>query len=340
MSVLSASRRVIELTGFSPEGLDQALLELNYPLVLRGFGKDIPLVKAARESDDKVLSYLESFYANIPVTVCTANAGQKGRIFYNEDMSGFNFLAKRESFPVFIKALIDGKSIKNPSTMYVPSTDVAQWFPGISEENNLGIDALNPVQLLWIGNRTRIAAHYDFPRNLACCIAGRRRFTLFPPEQVANLYPGPLDFSPGGQEISLVDFENPDYERFPRFAKAMEHAQVAELEPGDALLLPGLWWHHVESLDDINILYTHWWRESPAYWGRPANALLHTIMSLRGLSQDQRSAWKHMFDYYVFNRDEHDVDPIPESARHFLSIPLDEQEARKLRAELLNRLKI
>ena len=44
-------------------------------------------------------------------------------------------------------------------------------------------------------------------------VAGRRRFTLFPPEQVANLYIGPLDLTPAGQPVSLVDQAQPDLVR-------------------------------------------------------------------------------------------------------------------------------
>ena len=41
--------------------------------------------------------------------------------------------------------------------------------------------ALGLLASLWLGNRTRIAAHYDLPDNLAVVAAGRRRFTVFPP---------------------------------------------------------------------------------------------------------------------------------------------------------------
>jgi len=100
----------------------------------------------------------------------------------------------------------------------------------------------------WLGNKTRISAHYDYPDNIACVVAGTRRFTLFPPEQIGNLYVGPVDKTPSGQAISLVDFSNPDLERFPNFELAMQAGYQAVCEPGDAIYIPSLWWHHVESL--------------------------------------------------------------------------------------------
>jgi uncharacterized protein (DUF1810 family) len=136
-----------------------------------------------------------------------------------------------------------------------------------------------------------------------------------------------------------VDFSAPDLERFPRFVQAVAQASIAELEPGDALFLPGMWWHHVEGLEAINVLYTHWWRDSSAAFGRPTNALLHAVMSLRGLSEQQRQAWKQVFDYYIFERDEDDLAAIPAAARGLLNLPLSDTEAAKLRAELLGRLK-
>ena len=134
---------------------------------------------------------------------------------------------------------------------------------------------------IWIGNRTIASCHYDAPNNLACCAIGRRRFTLFPPEQIFNLYPGPLEPTPGGQAVSVVDFANPDLEKYPRFREAIAAGQMAEVEPGDAVFIPAMWWHHVEGLSAFNTLVNYWWSTSPEFIPTPMNALYQLIWSLR-----------------------------------------------------------
>jgi len=168
-------------------------------------------------------------------------------------------------------------------------------------------------------------------------VAGRRRFTLFPPEQLPNLYIGPLDFTPAGQAISLVDFHQPDLARFPRFADALEHAQVAELAPGDVLFIPSMWWHHIEALETFNVLVNYWWRDVPAYMDSPMNALMLALMTIRDLPPAQRRIWQDVFRHYVFEPGEATTGHIPETARRVLG-PLDENRARELRARLLQRL--
>ena len=73
----------------------------------------------------------------------------------------------------------------------------------------LPVDFMTPQTNLWMGSKTNVAAHFDSSDNIACVIHGKRRFTLFPPDQIKNLYIGPLDRTPAGQSISLVDFEKP-----------------------------------------------------------------------------------------------------------------------------------
>jgi hypothetical protein len=167
---------------------------------------------------------------------------------------------------------------------------------------------------------------------------GHRRFTLFAPEQVANLYPGPMEFAPGGQDVSLVDFAAPDFNRFPRFAKALAAGFQVTLAPGDVLFMPSMWWHHVEALDELNLLLTHWWRDTPAYLGRPNNALLNAMLSIRHLPKAQRKAWQALFDYYIFADEPGGGAELPEAAQGLLRQPLDETTARALRSLIIQKL--
>jgi hypothetical protein len=168
-------------------------------------------------------------------------------------------------------------------------------------------------------------------------VAGRRRFTLFPPDQAANLYPGPLEPTPGGQAVSLVDFRKPDLDRFPRFASAMAAAQVADLEPGDVLVYPALWWHQVEALEPFNVLVNYWWNDAPTFLDTPQTTLLHALLSLRDRPEHEKAGWKALFDYYVFGPAERAGAHLPEAARGPLG-RMDETTARRLRAQLLNRM--
>ena len=182
-----------------------------------------------------------------------------------------------------------------------------------------------------------VPAHYDVAQNLACCVTGKRRFTLFPPDQIDNLYIGPLDKAPGGQPISLTTTKNFDDTQFPKFKDALKTAWVVDLEPGDALILPSMWWHQVEGLGTLNILFNYWFKNTPAFYGQPTNALHHAILSIRNLPKHERTAWQQLFNYYVFS--ENEFTHIPEHAQTLLANPMDELTARKLRAELQNKLR-
>jgi hypothetical protein len=143
--------------------------------------------------------------------------------------------------------------------------------------------------------------------------------------------------TPGGQVVSMVDFREPDFDRHPRFRDALAAGQVAELEPGDALFYPAMWWHHVEALDPFNVMINYWWNTSPAFIDTPMTTLLHAILSLRDRPEPEKQAWRALFDYYVFGDADRPAQHLPEQARGILA-PLDDVAARRLRAELLQRL--
>jgi hypothetical protein len=235
-------------------------------------------------------------------------------------------------------ALIDkAEAMPSPPLLYMPSIDIGAFFDGFGEGNALQLGGRSTRDGIWIGGRTRVAAHNDVANNVAVAAVGRRRFILFPPSQFTNLYLGPLDHSPGGRPVSMVDFADPDFERFPRFRNALDSAMVAELAAGDALFIPALWYHHVEGLDPFNVLVNYWWNDEPRWLGHPEDALYHAILAVRDLPPASRRQWQAMFDHYVFADDRLNADHLPDNARGILA-PLDAQQAQKLRHYLLRRL--
>lgn len=317
--------------------LDFDLLQGDEPWVARGLVGHWPVVKD-NANGQETLAYLQSFCSNKKTSAFLAEAEHRGRLFYNDDFDGFNFVQLDTTLEAVFAKLSALESDPLAPTLYVGSTNIDQALPGFRRDNTIDVPDAQPLTSLWVGNKSRVAAHFDYPRNLACCIAGQRRFTLFPPEQVENLYVGPWDLTPAGQPISLVDTQEPDLDRFPRFARAWESAQSAELQPGDAIYIPGMWWHQVESLSAINGLVNYWWSETPAVYGAPMDAFNHALLSIKQLPPAQRRAWKSLFDTYVFNESEEALAHIPEHARGKMA-PLHSEMARRLRAELINRLK-
>ena len=313
-------------------------MQSTQPLLLSGFVKQWPSVQKAQDSDHAIADYLRGFYRGEPLTVYEGDPSIKGRIFYNDDFTGFNFARTRQDLNTVLDKLLTNVNSNPAPTYYVGSTMVDHWLPGFRQANDIALGTDESLVSIWIGNRSRIAAHYDFPHNIACVVAGRRRFTLFPPNQIENLYVGPLDFTPSGQAISLVDSTNPDLQRYPKYKEAMQNAIVFDVQAGDAVFIPSMWWHHVESLEPFNVLVNYWWRTTPAYLGAPANALLNSLLSMRDLPQDQKQIWKALFDYYVFGDQENKFEHIPEQARGVLS-SLDFDKAQAIKAQLQKFLK-
>jgi hypothetical protein len=321
-------------------GFRERIEPLGRPVLLRALVAHWPAVEAARRSDLALCDYLRRYASGTPAEACFGHAEMRGRFFYNADFSGFNFERRSVAVGDLLDFLLQVREQPEPLYGYAGAVRMRESLPGLLEDNPSPLldSAVEQLNSIWIGNRTRISAHWDLPRNLICAIGGRRRYVLFPPDQIGNLYPGPIDFTPAGQPISLVDFHAPDWQRFPRFAAALEQAQIAVLAPGDALYLPSLWWHHAESLDPLGVMINYWWRESPTHHGAPRATLMHALMTLRELPLEERLAWRTFFDHYVFRPD--GADPlahIPPQALGVLGAMTPEHAAR-LRAQLVRAL--
>ena len=326
-----------ERGGVSPQTVADTVSGRRAPLVLRGFAEDWPAVRAGAQSDAALREHLLSHYAGATASASFGPPEAEGRLFYNSDFTATNCEQRRTTLDAVLDAVIAQCAAPRPPLIYMASTTIDTLLPGFHERHASGLEAKNPLGSIWIGGPSRIPAHQDLPDNLAVVAAGRRRFTVFPPEQLPNLYIGPLDVTPAGQPVSLADLDAPDFDAFPRLREALDAAMAAELAPGDAIFIPSMWWHHVQASAPLNVLVNYWWREAPAHMGPPQNALHHAILALRGLPPEDKAIWRQVFDHYVFSDPETAAAHIPETARGVLG-DMTEPNARRLRAYLLNRL--
>jgi hypothetical protein len=331
--------RIIE--GVTPDAIPyDEIIAAEQPAVIKGLVRDWPLARTG--SPDLAATYLKSFYQGRPILAFIARPERKGRFGYTADATQLDFESDRGLLNEYLDRIILHLHDDQAPSFYIGSTDVDRYLPGFRAKNDLVLNhpmfqANPPMVGAWIGNRTTALAHHDMSNNIACCLIGRRRFTLFPPEQIENLYPGPLEPTPGGQVVTMADIQVPDFERFPKLREALDAAEVAELEPGDALFYPAMWWHQVDALEAFNVMVNYWWNTSPQFMDTPQNTLLHALLSLRDRPAQEKRAWQAVFDYYVFGPAERAAAHLPEAARGNLA-PMDEVKARRLRNYLLQRL--
>jgi len=334
-------RPIAEYSPMDRERFEREIVAKGEPAVLRGLVADWPVVAAARQGDAGLADFLREAATDEPFEAWFGEPEIGGRFGYNEDFSGFNHGRKLATVDQLLELLLRQRGHGRPWSMYAGGIPIRRHLPGLLSGIPVPLLDTSKATLisLWLGNRTRTAAHWDLPQNLACVVAGRRRFTLFPTEQIANLYVGPLDFTLAGQPTSLVDIEEPDLDKHPRFAKALEAAQTAELDPGDALYMPSLWWHAVASLDELGAMVNFWWRDAEPPLLTPLNALYHAVITMKNLPPDELARWRVLFNHYIFGDDGEPVAHLPEKARGILGPRMPELVARvkKLLIDALSR---
>lgn len=312
-----AATRVVERGPVTAEVFNNEIRGGDRPVLLRDQVADWPLVRAGRESSAALCETLLAAATDAPVKYFEGTPSMNGRFFYSDDLLGFNFERRSASFTEFLGRLRAAEADPAPPHLYAGAIQLPANAPALTRDHDHGLitDGTEQLVSLWIGNRSRTAAHFDLPQNLACVLRGRRRFILLPIDQLPNLYVGPLDRTLAGQPISLVDFLDPDDERHPRFRDAVPHALVADLEPGDALYIPSLWFHHVETPGPLGAMMNFWWRDAPAYMFTPMITLMHSLLSIHALPDNERAAWKTVFDHYAFQVDGDPMAHVPEAAR-------------------------
>jgi hypothetical protein len=338
---MSAPAPITELSAPADDTLRAQVFTGGKPQVLRGLVARWPAVAAARAGASAFVEYLRPLDNGTPVDAILTPPQVRGRIFYNEAMSGFNFVRNKLTITAIAEQVLRYAAFAQPPAVAVQSALVRDCLPRFASDNVLTVLPAAVLPRFWFGTALTTPTHLDEWHNIGCVVCGRRRFTLFPPQQIDNLYIGPLDFAPTGAPMSLVQLAAPDLKRFPKFKTALAAAVSCELGPGDAIYIPPLWWHHVESLEPCNALVNYWWHAGggpPVAAAAGFDSLLHAMLNLRGLPAPVREAWRALFEHYVFGDPAGVAEHIAPGRAGILG-PLSPADIERLRAVLAARLK-
>lgn len=335
-----AYKKIPEYRDLSAQQFFEEIAPAHQPVVIKGFAQHWPLVAAAQETPQDFAAYLMRFYKGKKARIFVAPPAANKRFYYNDDLTGVNYIRGEERVDLFLSRLLELMDREVYPAISMQNALPSDLLPGLIEEN--ASDYFPEVEpRLWIGNEGIVSAHYDGSDNIACVVAGRRRFVLFPPEQIGNLYPGPLNFTPAGAPTSMVNLNEPDFDRYPLFKTALANAWSVELDPGDAIFIPMLWWHHVESLEKVNALMNYWWNGSSAPNATPPSpidSLNIALLAMRDLTPKQRNAWRCMFDHYLFRQGVDPTSYIPEHQQHVLG-KLSSEYVRAIKDHFIEKLK-
>lgn len=322
----------------TPEHFLRQVVEPCQPVVLRGLVKDWPAVRSAARGVHELKEHLLTFAAGGPVEVFWGDPQIAGKYYYTDDGQGFNFERRQTSFKDALETMVSLLDRPGSRSLYLGSVPASEHLPGFAASNPLPwLPGVGPR--IWLGHAANVSSHYDALDNLACVVAGARRFTLFAPELIGKLYVGPIDHTMAGQPVSLAASSGgKNLEAYPLFAQIKDQALIAELGPGDALYLPKLWWHQVESTAPFNGLVNYWWDAFSAGPDAPYTSLLLAMITLAERPLPERQAWQAFFDHYVFRTQGHPLAHLPAS-QHGVLGPLKPENYGRLRARIMQLLR-
>ena len=315
------------------EKVNRAIFEneikpLDAPVVLKGLVADWECVRLANQSPAALGTYLKQNDVGVPISMAVLSKDLDGRFFYNEDLSGFNFVTHKQSLSHMIDWCLAGKPGDVRDSVYIQAQNLDAVFPNLAKSLDMPLLDHTVRPRIWLANTVRTQTHFDTYSNIACHIAGEKTFTLFAPDQVGNLYPGPIESTPAGVPISMVELDQPDFERFPRFRLALESAVQVRLEPGDALYIPAMWWHHVQTTGPLNMLVNYWWNEGRSDVAPPFTALFMAALGFNHLPPPEKRAWQALVNHYVFETDGDPMAHLPKSAHGVFSHNMSPDEMR------------
>ena len=317
------------------------LLDSHRPAIIEGALDWWPIMATCGETQR--VSYLVDRVGENRVSYAELPAKYDGLLSYRDDDSQDpNFRTVHGTFREFCSLIQSKVGAGDSMVRYMQSLPIAEVFPSLRSEFDLSL--VTELQekgspRIWIGNGgQRTATHYDTTHNLACVVAGTKRFTIFSPDQLPNIYIGSFSKTPAGAPVSVVDPRAPDFEKYPRYKTALDQAVVVDVNAGDALFLPAYWFHHVETVGPT-ILINFWWddvatRDVSDAW----NCFKHALLTIRQLPPHRRNIFERFFTYFIFCESGDPYSHLPESQQGWAGA-LSKQTETELREDVANAIR-
>lgn len=234
------------------------------PVVLTGCLDAWPLVADLQHAGTPgaQLDILDGLVGQRKVQFTQIAPQHQGHLGYADDLTTtfeFKSTKRKVAFADFSKVLRGALTRGDGGAVYMQSVPLGT-FPALPPlvPDLPYLQAITGYRQLWIGSGGHVVnLHFDPTHNLIAMLAGEKRITLVPPDNLADMYPAPLDRRLGDAIGSRIKLLSLDPDKFPLALDHLARAQVATLGPGDVLYIPPMWWHHVESFG-LNVMINKW----------------------------------------------------------------------------------
>ena len=125
------------------------------PVVLKELVADWPFVRAARDSRVALAGLIKGLDAGRQPHVIETPAGMNGRIFYSDDLAGFNFTRRPAGLSATIDRLLALAGAADAPAIFLESMSGKAYLPGFPDSHRMPLLDESAEPRIWIGNAVR-----------------------------------------------------------------------------------------------------------------------------------------------------------------------------------------
>ena len=153
---------VTEFHDVDRERFERDIVPRGRPAVLRALVAGWPAVQAAGESNEGLANFFRERSSDVPFEAWFGAPEIGGRFGYNADFDGFNHERRLATVEQLLDLLLRQRGHEAPFSMYAGGIPIRKHLPGLLPSIPMPLlDSEREMLIsLWLGNRTRTAAHH------------------------------------------------------------------------------------------------------------------------------------------------------------------------------------